>query len=80
MHPRVARLWNGLNLELILVGRAWSAQSVEHVTLDLGVVSSSATIGCRDYLTKNVYKKKEKKNLIFGLQLLVISSVYSGVV
>lgn len=33
---------------------AWRAQSVEHVTLDLGDVSLSPNVGCRDNL-------KEKK-------------------
>ena len=31
---------------------AWPAQSVEHVTLDLRVTSSSPHVGCRDNLKK----------------------------
>ena len=30
----------------------WLAPSIEHVTLDLGVISSSPMLGCRDYIKK----------------------------
>ena len=39
---------------------AWLARLEEHATLDLRVVSSCPTFGCRDYLSEQKLKKKKK--------------------
>ena len=41
---------------------AWLAQSVEHATLDLEVVSSSSTLG-----VEITFKKEEEEERTFGL-------------
>ena len=53
---------NGTNLMIFLqikneVGGAWQAQSIECITLDLRVVSSSPTLGVELILKKKVKKK-----------------------
>jgi len=45
----------------------WQAQSVEHATLDLRVVSLSLHAGCRDYLKKKKKKMQEQMNSITSL-------------
>lgn len=54
---------NGTNLMIFLqikneVGGAWQAQSIECITLDLRVVSSSPTLG-----VELILKKKSKKKI-----------------
>lgn len=55
---------------------AWLAQSVEHVTLDLGVVSSNTHAGCRDCLGMKLKKKKRTAAMNVFIQILSWTYVF----
>ena len=52
---------NNWKLKLEKKWGTWLAQLVEHMTLDLRIVSLSPMFGCRDYLKINLKKKKKRK-------------------
>ena len=50
----------------------WLAQLVEHVTLDLGVMSLSPTLSVGDYLKINKLKKKKFSGRLGGFSGLSV--------
>ena len=72
---------NYLNsLKVVLRRNVWLAQSVEHATLDLGVVILSPNVGERDYfINKNLKNCCTYKKLLLPIGNFMFWLLYFGI-